>query len=96
MIISKPTYQKDDVISIKLSNGDELVARFESEETEFYQIKNPMAITISNNGIGMVPWCFLADAKSVKLYKSHVLFVSLTRKDAANQYIKSTTGISLL
>ena len=96
MIISKTTYQKDDVVSIKMSNGDELVARFESDESDHYVIKNPMAITIANNGIGMMPWLFLADGKSIKLNKSHVLCLAPTRKEAASQYMQSTTGLTLI
>lgn len=96
MIITKTAYQKDDVVSIKMSNGDELVARYESEDTEFYYFKNPMSIAFSNNGVGMMPWLFLAESKTVKLNKSHVLCIAPTRKDAANQYIQSTTGITML
>lgn len=95
MMITKPAFQKEDVISLKMSNGDELVARYESDDADCYVIKSPMALTMTNSGIGMMPWLFLAETRSIKLNKSHVLCVAATRKEAAAQYMQSTTGLTL-
>lgn len=94
MLINKG-FTKNDIVSLKLINGDEIIARFESENTNEFTISKPLAITIGPQGLAMMPWIFLGDNDSIKIQKSHV-FVSMTsKKDAADQYLQGTTGIAL-
>ena len=83
------------VVSIKIINGDEIIARYESEDTDTVTINKPLALTMGAQGLGMIPWVFLGDAETVTLQKSHVFFVIPSKKDAADQYMQGTTGIAL-
>jgi hypothetical protein len=94
MLIEKPI-SAGDVVSVKLINGDELIARFEGETTEELKIEKPLALTMSGTGLGMIPWMFLGEKNSVTLKKSHVFCIMLSKKDAADQYLTGTTGIAL-
>lgn len=84
-----------DVVSLKLVNGDEIIARLESETTDEIKINRPLAITVSQTGLGMMPWLFLGDSDNVTLKKSHVFVMMASKKDAADQYVQGTTGIAL-
>jgi len=84
------------VVSIKIINGDEIIARYESEDTDTVTINKPLALTMGAQGLGMIPWVFLGDADTVTLQKSHVFFVIPSKKDAADQYMQGTTGIALV
>jgi hypothetical protein len=84
-----------DTVSIKLINGDEIITRLDEETKETIKINRPLAITIGPQGLGMIPWMFLADKESFTLQKNHVFCMTLAKKDAAAQYIQGTTGIAL-
>lgn len=94
MLLEKPI-ASGDVVSIKLINGDEIIARFESETSDEVKIDRPLALTMSGQGLGMIPWIFLGDKNLITLKKSHVFCVVPSKKDAADQYMQGTTGIAL-
>jgi hypothetical protein len=94
MLMKKPI-TAGSVVSIKIINGDEIIARYESEDTDTVTINKPLALTMGAQGLGMIPWVFLGDAETVTLQKSHVFFVIPSKKDAADQYMQGTTGIAL-
>lgn len=94
MLINKGLSQGE-VISLKLINGDELIARFEEENAETITVVKPLAITIGSQGLGMIPWMFLGDRDTYTISKNQIFAFSKSKKDAADQYLQSTTGIAL-
>lgn len=94
MLLKKPITQGS-VVSIKLINGDEIIARYEDETSDTVTVSKPLALTMGAQGLGMIPWVFLGDAETVTLQKSHVFFVVPSKKDAADQYMQGTTGIAM-
>ena len=94
MLISKP-YAVGDVVSIKLINGDEIIARLDKEGTDEITISRPLALTMSGQGLGMIPWIFLGSKDTITLKKEHVFAMVPSKKEAADQYMQGTTGIAL-
>lgn len=94
MLIEKPI-AAGDVISLKLINGDELIARFVGETEQHIKIEKPLALTMGGQGLGMMPWIFLGDKDQINLNKNHVFCFVSSKKDAADQYMQGTTGIAL-
>ena len=95
MLLMKKPYTQGDVVSLKVVNGDELIARFEEETDTTIKINRPLALTMGPQGLGMIPWFFLAEEDTVTLQKSHVFAIAISKKDAADQYMQGTTGIAL-
>ena len=91
----KKDFSNGDVVSIKLINGDEIIARFESEEADTITISRPLALTMSGQGLGMIPWVFLGKEDSITLLKRNTFFVVASKGEAAKQYTEGTTGIAL-
>jgi hypothetical protein len=94
MLLQKPI-AANEVVSIKLVNGDELIARYDGEDENTISINRPLALTMSASGLGMIPWMFLGDKDSIVLKKEHVFCMVPSKKDAADQYMQGTTGIAL-
>jgi hypothetical protein len=94
MLLKKPI-TSGSVVSIKIINGDEIIARYESEDSDTVTINRPLALTMGQGGLGMIPWVFLGDSETITLQKRHLFFVIPSKKDAADQYIQGTTGIAL-
>jgi len=95
MLINKG-FSSGDVVSIKLINGDEIITRFESEDTDSVSISRPMAITLAAQGMGLIPWVFLGEDDKLTLKKSNTFFMVASKGDAAKQYMEGTTGIALV
>jgi hypothetical protein len=94
MLIQKPI-SEGDVVSIKLINGDEIIARLEKDDQHGITINRPLALTMSGGGLGMIPWIFLGDKDTVTLQREHFFVMVPSKKDAADQYMQGTTGIAL-
>lgn len=94
MLIEKPI-SDGDVVSIKLVNGEELIARYDSETNESVKITRPLTVSLGPQGLGMIPFVFLGEKETMSLNKSHILVMIPSKKDAADQYMQGTTGIAL-
>jgi hypothetical protein len=94
MLISKG-FTAGDVVSIKLINGDEIIARFENDDADSITISRPLALTMSGNGLGMIPWVFLGKEDKIVLAKANTFFIVESKGEAAKQYLEGTTGIAL-
>lgn len=85
-----------EVVTIKLTSGEELVARLDEETDAHYSLSKPMVITVGPNGLGLLPYMFtIAKDKSINLSKSNVNVVVSTDKQFADQYLESTTSIRM-
>lgn len=95
MIIEAP-YKQNDTITLKTTGGEEIVARFNEEDSNTITVQKPMVIMATQQGIGLGPFAFTISPDSkVKLNKNTLLFVHKTDSEMAKQYTQSTTGISL-
>ena len=86
-----------EVITLKLTSGEELVAKLEEETPTHYKLSKPMVIGMGQQGPGLMPYLFTVHPeKEVKLLKTTVTLAEATDKQFADQFIQSTTGIKLV
>ena len=86
-----------EVITLKLTSGEELVAKLTEETSTHYKLSRPMVIGMGPNGPGLMPYLFTVNPeKEVKLLKSTVTVAEATDKSFADQFIQQTTGIKLV
>lgn len=84
-----------DVVTIKLTSGEEIIASFIEENNSYVKVKKPRVLTATTTGIGMVPYLFTVDPdRDVKIYKP-ISVLELSDNDSASQYTKSTSNIIL-
>lgn len=95
MLIEKPL-KNGDVVSMKLSSGEEIISKLEEESPDFYKISKPLMVAATQQGLGLAPYMFTVDPESmIKINKTSIICTVPTEKDMANQYIQNTTGIKL-
>jgi hypothetical protein len=94
MLLQKPI-TAGSVVSLKLVNGDEIIARYDGEDADTIKINRPLALTMGAQGLGMIPWLFLGETDTFNLKREHVFVIVASKKDAADQYTQGTTGIAL-
>jgi len=93
MLIDIP-YKDGDTITFKTVAGEEVIARLEKKEKDSMKVKKPMALTASQNGIGMVPFTFTVSPETpLEVNLATIVFIAKTDSEMAKQYIESTTGI---
>jgi hypothetical protein len=85
-----------EVITLKLTSGEEIVAKLVEETSTYYKLSRPMVIGMGPNGPGLMPYLFTVHPdKEVKLSKTTVTLAEATDANFAKQFLESTSGIKL-
>ena len=85
-----------EVITLKLTSGEEIVAKLVEDGPVYYKLNRPMVIGMGQKGPGLMPYLFtVSPDKDVKLQKSTVTVAEPTDEAFAKQFLESTTGIAL-
>jgi hypothetical protein len=95
MLIEAP-YKNGDTVSIKLTSGEEVVARLEEQKADSFILHKPLMVTATQQGLGLAPFMFTIgpDAK-VNIGSDKIVCINKTLEEMSKQYISSTTGIAL-
>lgn len=101
MLIQKPI-QPNDVITLKLITGEELIARLVDHTNGKITISKPMVVNLGqdrtgNIGIQMLPYFLLTGNPDAKLTldDKNVLVMTLSNDQAKNSYTQSSSGITV-
>lgn len=85
-----------EVVTLKLTSGEELVTKLVEESVMHYKISKPLVLSMTQKGIGMVPYLFtVSPDKDIKINKSTVVVIEATDKEFADQYLSGVTGIAM-
>lgn len=101
LIENKPT--TNDVVCIKLSNGDELIAKIADQNPMTLLVTKPMLMILSQDprtgqpGVQMAPFWIMGADSSVKfpIAQTHVVCMVKANADATKNYISQTSGIAI-
>lgn len=95
MLINKGL-SSGDVVTLKLTSGEEIIARYEEETSAGVKILKPMMLAAGPQGLGMAPYIFTVNPdRAIVINYSAIVVQAPTDKAMADQYIQSTTGITL-
>jgi hypothetical protein len=84
----------DQVYTMKIANGDEIVAKITAEDDATYTISRPLTVVPGREGIQMIFALFTANPdKSVTINKSQVSLMAVSRDEVQDSYVEATTGI---
>jgi hypothetical protein len=84
----------DQIYTMKIANGDDLVAKITAEDDTTYTITRPLTVVPSQQGIQMIFALFTANPdKNVTINKSQVSLMADSRDEVQDSYVEATTGI---
>ena len=87
-------FKINEVQTIKISNGDELVAKIGSSDENTITVFNPLTVIPSQAGIQLLPSLFTADLDcTVTINISNIIMVADARDQVRDSYLEATTGI---
>ena len=88
------TFKANDIVTMKLVTGEEIIAKFVEGNETSYKINKPLVLSVTQHGPAMTPFLFTAEMNdNINLSKNVVIAIANTEKTTAGQYIKGTTGI---
>jgi hypothetical protein len=96
MLIETP-YKVGDNVSFKLSSGEEIIGRLDSEDSKGYTVHKPMVLVAQQQGLGLAPFMFSVspDAKFI-LNTTSVSCIAKTESEISKQYTSQTSGIQMV
>ena len=96
MLFDKPL-KSGETVTIKLTTGEELIARFDEEQDGNIVANKPVVLAPgAGRRIGMVPWIMSAEPDKVRINKENILTYTTTQKEIADKYIEMTSSITLV
>jgi hypothetical protein len=97
MIISSKARTKGDIVSIKLSNGEELIASWCEARSDVLIIDRPVSLSTGPNGApALMPFFLTASpdaTRDIELNRNLVVMIADTDKPLATQYTSAMSGI---
>lgn len=95
MIIDKGI-SPGEVVTMKLSTGEEIIGKMIEENAHGIKISKPMVLSAGPQGIGMIPFMLtVSPDKDIVINYSSIVSKGVTDKQFADAYIQNTTGIKL-
>lgn len=96
MLLQKSNFDVGDVVSFKISNGDEIIAELVEISALEYKLKKPMTVIASPQGIGLMQSLLgVSHDATVPLSKNHVMMAAVAHDKIRDHYIETTTGIAI-
>jgi len=95
MLIEAP-YATGDVVSVRLSSGEEIVGKLLDDNDKTIKLKQPLSAIMSEKGLAMLPFMLTVDPeKDLTVSKNQIVITAKSHKEVADHYLQSTTGITL-
>lgn len=93
---------QNDIVSIKLANGDELLAKIVAVSDKIVSITKPLMMMLGqdargNPGIQLIPFWMLGADKDGRfpINRDHIVCMVKANSDASNSYVQQTTGLAI-
>ena len=95
MLIEK-NISENSIVAIKVSTGEEMIARLVSQDEDTIKVRKPMAFVRMQQSMGLMPWMATPDPDAeLSINKKFILVISMCEKTLADQYVEKTSGIKL-
>ena len=86
-------------VSLKLVNGDELIAKLKKIDGGKITLSRPMKFMLTPDGPGLISPLFTSDLTkndNVIIDENHIVMIAETDAEVAPGYIQQTTGITTI
>lgn len=88
------TIKVGEVYTLKLTSGEEVVARVNAIEDQYLLLHDPVSVAPGPQGLGLMQSLFTANPKDpARLNINSVTIFALTDESVKSKYIEATTGL---
>jgi hypothetical protein len=97
-MLETSNYKVNDVVTIKLSNGEEIVGKLTEDSDNNIRLTRPLVFTLNpQSGQAMlVPWLMSVDPENthpITLNRNNILAITKTIKEISDNYTQATSKI---
>lgn len=97
MLVTNQSYAAGDIVSFKMVNGDELVAKVVEQAADGWSVASPCTVMPAQQGLGLMQSLFSANEDCrVFLSRQHVMFHAESIEQMKAHYLKTTTGVEII
>jgi hypothetical protein len=93
------TIKSMDVITLKLSSGEEIIGLFVEKNDKSIKVRKPLLVSLTQNGPALIPYLMsvniMEDVSEIEFNKDLVVTMSKTYKPFSDAYLENTTGLKL-
>ena len=94
MLLEKTRFDENDVVTLKLVSGEEVMGKFIKEDDKIVTLEKPLMLAMNQKGIGMAPILMTVNTDSkLNFNKLAVAIMAHSDDEIAKQYTFQTTGI---
>jgi len=95
MLIEAP-YSTGDVVSVRLSTGEEIVGKLLEDNEKTIKLKQPLSAVMAEKGLAMIPFMMTVNPETdLIINKNHIMITAKSHKEVSDHFIQTTTGITL-
>jgi hypothetical protein len=96
-MLKSNNYKKNDIVTIKLISGEELLGKFVEESKDEFTVKSPSVLGAdAKGGMGLFPWIISAKNDTVPIKHSTIATTAETSKEIADNFTKATSEIQIV
>ena len=87
-------YKDGDVVTLKLSSGEELVAKLVKENKDSLTVQMPLTLVATEQGMSLAPYLFtITPDTKLDIRLNSVITVVKSAEDTASGYTQQTSGL---
>ena len=92
-MLKQKRYEENDIVTVVLTGGQELLGKFISESGDYFIIKKPLTLMYGQK-ISFQPFTVTGDSEGeVVLHRDKIVSVLQTNKETTKAYTAATSGI---
>lgn len=103
MLQTQHTIENNEIYTLKLSTGEEIIAKIDSYSKDYVTVSKPLVLTVRHTHSGdiqamFVPYCLTFDpdvTKTVDINRMHIIGLFKTPHKFAMQYTSQSSGVAL-
>ena len=89
-------YVKDEIVTLKINSGEEIISKIVELHTDYLLITNPVSIAPGQQGMSLIPSFFTAERDTpIRININAIAMVAKTADEIQVKYIEATTGLSV-
>lgn len=85
----------NEIYCIKISNGDELVAKVVAQDEDSIEVFHPLTVIPTQQGLQLMPSLFTANPQnSATINTTNISMLASVMDEVRDRYVEATTGIA--